>query len=170
MMIMIVMRMMVSADSDHEKVKKNLYLDSSFQVFCDNDFITAVFARKDLPKHVNIARLYFRHRSCRARWNSKHVIAKAPLTGCGTVFSKTEQTLFFTNILSEEGRDQRVGVITRDNLFRANLTCAYPRKRTVGSFRFAPAKQRLFVNLGEYVTLIIFVVNRASTFLLLPFK
>ena len=118
-------------------------------MLCDNDFMTAVFVREDLPKHVNIDRLYFRHRSCRARWNSTHVIAKASLTGCGTVFSKTEQTLFFTNLLSEEGGGVGVGVITRDDLFRANLTCTYPRKQTVGSFNFAQAKQRLFVRVGK---------------------
>ena len=118
-------------------------------MLCDNDFMTAVFVREDLPKHVNIDRLYFRHRSCKARWNSTHVIAKASLTGCGTVFTKTEQTLFFTNVLSDEGQGRGVGVITRDYLFRANLTCTYPRKRTVGSFSFAPAKQRLFVSVGK---------------------
>ena len=37
----------------------------------------------------------------------------------------------------------------RDHLFRANLTCAYARKRTVGSFSFAPAKQRMFVSVGK---------------------
>lgn len=111
----------------------------------------AVFSREDLPENVNIDRLHFQDRSCRASWNSTHVIAKTSLTGCGTVFSKTEQTLFFNNVLSEEGHGGGSGVITRDYLFRANLTCAFPRKRTVGSFSFAPAKQRMFVNVGMYI-------------------
>ena len=111
--------------------------------------MTAVFPREDLPKHVNIDRLYFRHRSCKASWNSTHVIARTPLTGCGTVFSKTHQTLFFTNVLSQDEQGGGVGVVTRDYLFKANLTCSYPRKRTVGSFSFAPAKQRLFVSVGK---------------------
>ena len=126
-----------------------LFLASRFQVLCDDDFMTAVFAREDLPKHVNIDRLYFLHRSCKASWNSTHVIAKALLTGCGTVFSKTQQTLFFTNVLSEDKQGGGVGVITRDYLFKANLICTYPRKRTVGSFSFAPAKQTLFVSVGK---------------------
>ena len=115
--------------------------------------MTAVFPRESLPERVNIDRLHFRDRFCRASWNLTHVIAKTSLTGCGTVFSKTKQTLFFDNVLSEEGNGGGVGVITRDYLFRANLTCTYPRKRTVGSFSFAPAKQRMFVNVGMYVNL-----------------
>ena len=108
--------------------------------------MTAVFSRDNLPKQVNIDRLYFRNKSCKASWNSTHVIAKTHLTRCGTVSSKTEQTLFFTNVLSEEGQG---GMMGRDHLFRANLTCAYARKRTVGSFSFAPAKQRMFVSVGK---------------------
>jgi hypothetical protein len=129
-------------------------------VFCDNDHMTAVFDRADLPKHVNIDHLYLRDRYCKADWNSTHVIVKTLLTGCGTVFSKNDQTLFFSNVLSEEGNSSGHGVITRDYLFKANLTCAYPRKRTVGSFSFAPAKQRVFVNVGKYVNLIIVYHNR----------
>jgi hypothetical protein len=129
------------------------FLASNFQVFCDNDYMTAVFDRADLPKHVNIDRLYLRDRYCRAYYNSTHVIVKTPLTGCGTVFSKDEQSLYFSNVLSEEGQSRGYGVITRDYLFKANMTCTYPQKRTVGSFSFAPAKQRMFVSLGKCTTL-----------------
>ena len=129
------------------------FLTSNFQVFCDNDYMTAVFDRADLPKHVNIDRLYLRDRDCRAYYNSTHVIVKTPLTGCGTVFSKDEQSLYFSNVLSEEGQSRGYGVITRDYLFKANMTCTYPQKRTVGSFSFAPAKQRMFVSLGKCTTL-----------------
>ena len=109
--------------------------------------MTVVFARENLPKHVNMDRLYFKQRSCKASWNSTHVMAKAPLNGCGTVSSKTEQTLFYTNVISEEEQGQGVGEMGRDNLFKANLTCAYPRTRAVGSFSFAPAKQRMVVSM-----------------------
>ena len=131
-------------------------------MFCDNDHMTAVFDRADLPKHVNIEHLYLRDRYCKADWNSTHVIVKTLLTGCGTVFSKNDQTLFFSNVLSEEGNSGGHGIISRDYLFKANLTCAYPRKRTVGSFSFAPAKQRVFVNVGKYVNLIIVYHNRTE--------
>ena len=113
--------------------------------------MTATFLRADLPKHVSIYNLYLRRRSryCKATWNSTHVIVKTSLTRCGTVFSKSDQTLFFTNALSE-GRRSYGGfrVIARDNPFRANMTCAYPRKQTVGSLSFAPAKERVFVSLS----------------------
>ena len=118
-----------------------------FQVLCNNDSMTVVFARQDLPGDVNIDRLYFSLRSCKAGWNSTHVIAKAPLTGCGTVSSKTKQALFYKNILSEEGQGR--GMMPTDHLFRVNLNCTYPRKRTVGSFSFAPAKQRMVLSVGE---------------------
>ena len=131
-------------------------------MFCDNDHMTAVFDRADLPKHVNIDHLYLRDRYCKADWNSTHVIVKTLLTGCGTVFSKNDQTLFFSNVLSEEGNSSGHGIITRDYLFKANLTCAYPRKRTVGSFSFVPAKQRVFVNVGKYVNLILVYHNRTE--------
>jgi hypothetical protein len=111
--------------------------------------MTAVFDRADLPKHVNVDRLYLRDRNCKAQWNATHVIVRTPLTGCGTVFSKTDQTLFFSNVLSEEGHSSGFGVITRDYLFKANLACTYPRKLTVGAFSFAPAKQKVFGNLGN---------------------
>ncbi len=130
----------------------HIFLASNFQVFCDNDYMTAVLDRADLPKHVNIDRLYLRDRDCRAYYNSTHVIVKTPLTGCGTVFSKDEQSLYFSNVLSEEGQSRGYGVITRDYLFKANMTCTYPQKRTVGSFSFAPAKQRMFVSLGKCTT------------------
>ncbi|XP_028394866.1 deleted in malignant brain tumors 1 protein-like [Dendronephthya gigantea] len=124
---------------------------SHFQVFCDNNYMTAVFHRGDLPKHVNIDNLYLRSRSryCKASYNSTHVIVKTSLTGCGTVFSKNEQTLFFTNALSEERRARGgFGVIARDNLFSASMTCEYSRKQTVGSLSFAPAKEKVFVSLN----------------------
>ena len=131
------------------------FLAPRFQVLCDNNFMTAVFTREDLPQHVNIDRLYFKDRSCRAYSNSTHVIAKTPLTGCRTVFSKNQQTLFFTNVLTEDEQGRTAGVISRNYLFRANLTCTYPRKRTVGSFSFTPAKQRLFVSVGKKNELIV---------------
>ncbi|XP_028394918.1 uncharacterized protein LOC114519064 [Dendronephthya gigantea] len=122
---------------------------SHFQLFCDKDYMTAVFNREDLSKHVNIDNLYLRSRSryCKASWNSTHVIVKTSLTGCGTVFSKNEQTLFFSNALSEV-KQSHSGVITRNYLFRANMTCSYPRKRTVGPFSFSPAKERTLVVLS----------------------
>ena len=107
--------------------------------------MTVVFARQDLPRNINVDRLYFSQRSCKAGWNSTHVIARASLTGCGSVSLKTEQTLLYTNILSEEGR----GMMNTHHLFRTNLTCSFPRKRTVGSFSFVPSKQRMFVSVGE---------------------
>ena len=107
--------------------------------------MTVVFARQDLPRDINVDRLYFSQRSCKAGWNSTHVIARASLTGCGSVSLKTEQTLLYTNILSEEGR----GMMNTHHLFRTNLTCSFPRKRAVGSFSFVPSKQRMFVSVGE---------------------
>ncbi|CAB4006010.1 deleted in malignant brain tumors 1 -like, partial [Paramuricea clavata] len=133
-------------DDDDDDDKNNV--TSRFQVFCDNSYMTAVLDRAYLPKHVNIDRLYLGDRYCRAHWNSTHVIVKTSLTGCGTVFSKNDQTLFFRNVLSEEGDSGGLGVITRDYLFKVNLTCTYPRKRSVGSFNFALAKQRVFVSLA----------------------
>ncbi|XP_028394920.1 ZP domain-containing protein-like [Dendronephthya gigantea] len=124
---------------------------SHFQVFCDKDYMTAVFDRGDLPKNVNIDNLYLRSRSryCKASSNSTHVIVKTQLTGCGTVFTKDDQTLYFSNALSEvEQSYSGSGVITRNYLFKANMTCSYPRKRTVGSFSFAPAKERTLVVLS----------------------
>ncbi|XP_028394865.1 uncharacterized protein LOC114519007 [Dendronephthya gigantea] len=120
-----------------------------FQVFCDNDYMTAVFDRKDFPKHVNVDRLYLLSRSCKANWNSTHVIVKTQLTGCGTVFTKDDQTLYFSNTLSEmESSHGGSGSVSRNYLFTAAMTCSYPRKRTVGSFSFAPAKESTFVVLS----------------------
>ncbi|XP_028395056.1 ZP domain-containing protein-like [Dendronephthya gigantea] len=124
---------------------------SHFQVFCDKDYMTAVFHRSDLPKNVNVGRLYLQYRSyyCKASYNSTHVIVKTQLTGCGTVVTKDDQTLYFSNSLSEvEQSYSGSGVITRNYLFRANMTCSFPRKRTVGSFSFDPAKERTLVVLS----------------------
>ncbi|XP_028394860.1 ZP domain-containing protein-like [Dendronephthya gigantea] len=122
---------------------------SHFQVFCDKDYMTAVFDGGDLPKHVNIDNLYLRSRYCKASYNSTHVIVKTSLTGCGTVFTKDDQTLYFSNTLSEvEQSYSGSDVITKNYLFKANMTCSYPRKRTVGSFSFDPAKERTLVVLS----------------------
>ena len=126
---------------------------SNFQVFCNKDSMTAVFDRANLPKNINAEHLYLHDRNCKASRNSTHVFVTTPLTGCGTVFSKDDQTLYFRNVLSEEEHSSGVGIITRDYLFKANLTCAYPRKRTVGAFSFAPAKQKTYVSLGKSTTL-----------------
>ena len=130
-------------------------LASYFQVFCDKDYMTAVFDRGDLPKHINVNNLYLQSQSqhCKAGYNSTHVIVKTQLTGCGTVFTKDDQTLFFSNAISEVEKGYGgSGVITRNYLFKANMTCSYPRKRTVGSFSFAPAKERTLVALSKYNT------------------
>lgn len=128
------------------------FLASRFLLLCDSDVMTAVFNRADLPKHTNVNQLALRHRRCKAYSNSTHVIVKAPLSGCGTIFSKDDQSLFFTNVLSEQQDNRTSGaVITRGYLFKAKLTCTYPRKRSIGSFSFAPAKERQFVSLGKWV-------------------
>ena len=125
---------------------------SHFLVFCNNDAMTAVFKRADLPKHVNVDQLYLRDVRCKASYNSTHVFINTALTGCGTLYKETEQMMFFTNTLSERSLNAPGGaVISRNYLFEANFTCSYGRKRTVGTFSFEPAKQRLFVNLGRYV-------------------
>ena len=118
--------------------------------------MTAVFDRNNLPRNINNKGLYLLDRSCNASSNSTHFIVKTPLTGCGTIFSKNEQTLFFTNVVSEGGYDNS-SIITRDFFFKANITCAYPRNRTVGAFSFAPAKQKVVVvSKGEYFDLTAF--------------
>ena len=125
---------------------------SHFFVFCKNHVMSAVFVRTDLPKHVNIDHLYLRDRRCKASYNSTHVFINAALTGCGTLYEETEQMMFFTNTLSEKSQKASgAGVITRDYLFNANFTCSYGRKRTVGTFSFEPAQQRLTVNLSKYM-------------------
>ena len=114
--------------------------------------MTAVFERADLPKHVNVDPLYLRDHRCQASYNSTHVFINTPLTGCDTLYEETEQMMFFTNTLSEKSTNvSRTGVITRDYLFKAKFTCSYGRKRTVGTFSFEPARQRLAVNLSKYV-------------------
>ena len=112
--------------------------------------MTAVLDREDISRHVNINNLYLRSRYCKASYNSTHVFVKTSLTGCGTVFTKNDQTLYFSNTLSEIKQGYGSGVITRNYLFRVNMTCSYPRKRTVGPFSFAPAKERTLVVLSKY--------------------
>ena len=55
-----------------------------------------------------------------------------------------EQTLFYAKVLSEEGQSRGVGVMDRDNLFRANLLVLL-----VGRSVLHRAKQRMFVSVGS---------------------
>lgn len=126
------------------------FLASHFVVFCDENAMTAVFERADLPKQVNIDRLHLRSRQCRATYNSTHVFIKTPLTSCGTLYEETDQTMFFSNTLSEEPSLLPFGdTVSRNYLFQANFTCSYGRKRTVGTVSFKPARQRLSASLSK---------------------
>ena len=40
-------------------LKNYCFLAFYFQVLCDNNFMTVVFARDDLPKYVNVDHLWF---------------------------------------------------------------------------------------------------------------
>ena len=116
-----------------------------FLGFCNNDAMSAVFERTDLPKHVNINNLYLRDRQCKASYNSTHVFINTALTGV-SLYEETQQTMYFSNTLSERSQyASGAGVITRNYLFNANFTCI------VGTFSFEPAQQRLTVYLSKYV-------------------
>ena len=139
-------------DSGDDVIVISQNASSHFQLICDTSHMTALLKRAHLPKHVNVDRLYLQHRGCKAEWNSTHVIIKTSLSGCGTTFSKDHQTIFFSNVLSEEGDSLGVGNSTKTYLLRANLTCSYPRRRTVGSLNFTPVKRKLFVSLGTFMS------------------
>jgi hypothetical protein len=127
---------------------------SHFQLICETNHMTAFLERAFLSKHVNVDRLYLRDRGCKAEWNSSHVVIKTSLSGCGTTFSKDHQNIFFSNVLSGESDSSAVGNSTKTYL-RANMTCSYPRKRTVGSLSFAPVapvKHELLASLGKFMS------------------
>ena len=124
---------------------------SQFQVICGNDGITVLAHRSSLPKSTNVNGLHLLDRRCRANYNQTHIFIKTSLTGCGTRYKETDQKVFFSNALSEEPSSfASKDVITRSHLLNVNFTCSYGRKRTVGSFSFQPARQRLSVSLSKW--------------------
>ena len=114
-----------------------IFLVSSLLVFCRKNDITAVLKRSDLPKDVKTGLLHLRDRRCKASYNETHVFITLKLAqqkACGTIYEDKDQTQSYTNSLSD------------GDLFFANFTCSYERKRTVGSLSFLPAKRRLTVS------------------------
>ena len=126
-----------------------IFLASQFHVICNNDDITIIADRSNLPKSMNVNGLHLLDSRCRANYNQTHVFVKTSLTGCGTRYEETDQTMFFSNVLSEEPYLVTSGVITRNQLVNINFTCSYGRKRTVGSISFQPSRQRLSVSLSK---------------------
>ena len=123
----------------------NFFLVSRFAVTCDKDWMSLTYERSSLPDYINVDKLALENRSCKASYNKTHIIAKTALNKCGTSSRETEQELIFSNALTTTNIPSDGAIINREKEISLKFTCTYGRFRTVGSFNFLPAKQKLTI-------------------------
>lgn len=111
--------------------------------------MSIAYEKSSLPDYMNIDELALQDRSCKARYNKTHIIAETALNKCGTSFRETEQELIFSNALTSANIPGGGSIIQRKKEVSLKFTCTYGRFRTVGSFNFLPAKQKLTVHEGK---------------------
>jgi hypothetical protein len=120
-------------------------LVSRFIVLCDKDWMSLTYEKVSLPDYMNVDELALQDRSCKAEYNKTHIIAKTALNSCGTSFRETEQELIFSNALTTANLPTGGAIINREKEISLKFCCTYGRLRTIGSFNFLPAKQKLTI-------------------------
>lgn len=115
--------------------------------------MSIAYERSSLPDYMNIDELALQDRSCKATSNQTHIFAKTPLNSCGTSSWETEQELIFSNALTTTNIPSDGSIINRNKEVSLKFTCTYGRFRTVGSFNFLPAKQKLTINESKFFNL-----------------
>ena len=107
--------------------------------------MSLTYERSSLPDYLKVDELALQDRSCKARYNKTHIIAETALNSCGTLFRETEQELIFSNVLTTANIPTGGAIINREKEISLKFSCTYGRLRTVGSFNFLPAKQKLTI-------------------------
>lgn len=107
--------------------------------------MSLAYEKNSLPDYINVEELALQDRSCKARHNKTHIIARTDLNGCGTTHRETEQELIFSNALTTADIPSGGEIIHRNKEISLKFSCSYGRLRTVGSFNFLPAKQKLTI-------------------------
>ena len=115
--------------------------------------MSIAYKRSSLPDYINIDELALQDRSCKAKSNKTHIFAETRLNGCGTSYRETQQELIFSNALTTDSIPSDGSIISRSKEVSFKFTCTYGRFRTVGSFNFLPAKQKLTINESKFFNL-----------------
>ena len=82
--------------------------------------------------------MYLADGVCKATYNQTHVFVTTPLNGCGTMYSETEQEMYYNNTLTAAVPISPGSVITRKQSFAFDFKCTYSRLVTVSGFKFEP--------------------------------
>lgn len=112
--------------------------------------MSLAYERASLPDYININELALHDRSCKANHNKTHIIVTTALNRCGTTFRETEEELIFSNALTSDSLPSSGKLINRNKEISLTFTCTYGRRKTVGSFNFLPAKQKLTVTESKW--------------------
>jgi hypothetical protein len=88
---------------------------------------------------------------CKASYNETHVFVTTALNGCGTIYSETEQEMYYSNTLIAAVLVSPGSVITRKQSFAFSFRCVYSRLVSISGDKFKPPKQEIKVEKSKYL-------------------
>ncbi|XP_078377512.1 uncharacterized protein LOC144660683 isoform X1 [Oculina patagonica] len=91
------------------------------------------------------------NRSCIATANETHFSLVAPLMGCGTVTSHTNEAVVYSNHVEEDAVDME-GVITRMPELSIPFSCYYTKEGVTSTFGIIPRKVKMTMDGGKIKT------------------
>ena len=115
---------------------------TSYLVICGKDNITVVFWRHAVTT-LDIDNMYLADGVCKASYNQTHVFVTTPLNGCGTMYSETEQEMYYNNTLTATAPISPGSVITRKQSIAFDFKCSYSRLVSVQGFKFEPPNPKI---------------------------
>lgn len=96
------------------------------------------------------------NRSCIATANGTHFSLVAPLMGCGTVSSHTDEAVVYSNTVQEDEVDFE-GVITRMPELSIPFSCYYTKEGVTSTFGIIPRKVlngNKFIDMNQVILLL----------------
>lgn len=87
--------------------------------------------------------MYLADGVCKASYNATHVYVTTALNECGTIYSETEQELYYSNTLRASIPVAPGAVITRKQSFIFAFRCTYRRLIRISGFKFEPPNSEI---------------------------
>ena len=128
----------------NDYLTSSFFTATSYLVFCSRDNITVVIGRHKLSS-VDIDNMYLADGVCKASYNQTHVYVTTALNRCGTMYSETDQEMYYNNTLTAAIPISPGSVITRKQSLAFTFKCTYSRLVSVSGFKFEPPKPEVIV-------------------------
>ncbi|CAB4003171.1 Hypothetical predicted protein [Paramuricea clavata] len=129
---------------DDDYLISSFFTATSYLVLCSRDNITVVIGRHALSS-VDIDNMYLADGACKASYNATHAYVTTALNRCGTMYSETDQEMYYNNTLTAAIPTSPGSVITRKQSLAFTFKCTYSRLVSVSGFKFEPPKPVLTV-------------------------